>query len=1047
MKNIKLLIITFLLYAFSFAQQNMVTGLVQDESGVPIPGANVIVKGTTTGAQTDFDGKFSITLSDGSEIIKVSYIGYLGQEVNVKGKKQITITLQEDISKLDEIVVIGYGSVKKSDLTGSVASVSGENLTRNPISSLDQGLKGMASGVQVISGGGEPGAAASIRIRGGSSINASNEPLYVVDGFPISNSGVSTTLTGLDNSSPGLNPLATINPNNIESIQILKDASATAIYGARGANGVVIVTTKRGKIGKPKISYNGYSGMQWVIKELDLLNAEQFVELANRGHIWSQTYNNSVDPSTITPIYETRVVNGQTVYVVKNDNEVTGTDWQDEIFRPAMIQNHQLSASGGSENMRYLLSTNYFEQEGIILNSGFKRLSLNFNADLNVSDKLTIGNSLAITRSENDGVFGTTNSATNSVVGAAILMPSIIPVRNPDGTYAFMDEYNKFGTTTNNPVALAAEPRNQTFANRVLWSVYGEYEILPGLKYKANFGLDYTDTRRELYQPQTYFAGRRLGGEAGIANVYSESLLHESTINYIKEFGKHKVNFLGGFTTQKFLNRSSRLVKTNFPTDDLQNYAIQIGEEFNLDRTGTDQAESRFDSWLGRLNYNFDNKYYITVTGRADGSSRFGSGNKWGFFPSAAVAWRMSEESFLKDNEVLSDLKLRGTYGETGNAGIGNYNSLVRIGTTNTTLGSGSTVGFFPSTPGNPNLQWESTTQYDIGVDFELFDKFNITLDYYNKTTNDLIFNVTLPSSSGYTSIVKNAGSIENKGWEFNISAPIFSGDFSWNVNANLASNKNKVLDLGESDEILVNDALISEGQPLGAFYTYQYAGVFQNQAEIDNTPYAATYNLTAGSRPLVPGHAKIVDRNNDGAITPEDRTFTGDPNPDFIFGITNNLTYKNFSLDFVITGVQGIDIWNRSHRTEFHGNVGGATDLLNSWTPENGSNIPAATFTFTGETRGPLLRTLPEDRQIEDGSFIRLDNLKIGYTFTDSIISGIENVNIYVTGNNLWTSTDYRGYDPDVNSRVGQGNANLGRDNATYPRAKSVLIGLNVTF
>ncbi len=1035
----------------SYAQL-IITGTVTDETGQPIPGVNIVEKGTTNGVIADFDGNYTIQVRSNATIA-FSSLGFKPEEVVVDSQETIDIILAQQTSELDEVVVVGYGTVKKSDLTGSIASVSGNDLNQRTISSLDQGLKGISSGVQVISSSGEPGAAANLRIRGGSSINASNEPLYVLDGFPIANSGISTNLTNTDNSSPSLNPLATLNPNDIASIEVLKDASATAIYGSRGANGVVIITTKRGRSGKPEVTYSGYSGIQTVIKKLDVLNASEFVALANRGNVFSSTYNNTVDPTSIDPIYQTRNENGQTIYIVKNGNEVTGTDWQNEIFRSAIIHDHQIGIRGGTENSTYLTSVNYFDQDGVVINSGFKRLSLRLNADIQISPKIKVGNSLTVTRSENNAVFATTNNASSSVVGAALNMPPIVPVFDKDGEFAFMEDYSVFGSTTNNPVALATEPRNDLFSNRALWSIFGEYEMLPGLVYKANFGMDYTDSRRELYQPQSYFSGRRLLGEGGIGNLFSRSWLHESTLNYTNTFNeKHNLNLLTGFTTQNFFSRSSRIVKTNFDSDDLQNYAVQNGQDFNLDRTGSAQGESRLDSYLGRINYDFDKRYFITITGRVDGSTRFGADNKYGFFPSAALAWRVSEESFLQDNESLSNLKIRGSFGVTGNQAIGDYNSLVRISTINTTLGTGGAVGFFPSTPGNPDLKWETTTQWNVGTDIELFKKLNMTFDYYVKTTDDLIFNATLPSSSGFTSVVKNAGSIENRGWEFSIDAPVvLKEDFSWRLSANISANRNEVLDLGESDEILVNNALISEGQPLGSFYTYIFDGIFQSQEQIDNTPYAANYNETAGNRPLVPGHVILRDLNGDGEITPEDKTFVGDPNPDYIFGLTSKLFYKNINLDIIVTGVQGIDIFNETYRTDFNGNLNGGSYILNSWTPQNNNNtFPAATFTFTGETRGPsTLRSsdFPTNRSVEDGSFVRLDNVKLGYTFNNSLIEGIQSLNIYVSGNNLLTITNYRGFDPDVNSRAGQGNANLGRDEATYPRAKTILLGLNVTF
>ncbi len=1004
-----------------------VRGRVTTE-GDPLPGVNVIVKGTSEGTSTDADGRFSILLNDPDATLIFSFIGYVTQEVAVRSRGEINVSMASDVQSLEEVVVVGYGTVNKRDLTGSVASISSDQLKEVPISSLEQGIQGRVAGVQVTQASSAPGGGITIRVRGGTSINAGNEPLYVIDGFPIYNDASLAPSTVDEGVAP--NPLSTINPGDIESIEILKDASATAIYGARGANGVVIITTKRGKPGKARITYDGYYGVQEVAKRYEMMNAQEYATMVNeiaerKGHA----------PYLPTP----------------ESYENNNTDWQDLIFQQAPVQNHQISVSGGDKGLNYAFSGNYFDQEGIVKNSGFKRYSFRVNLDKEINDRLKIGNTLSINRSiTNSMVTNGENSPSNGIIGAALSMLPILPVKDENGKYVYANYAGKYSTRlaprdNDNPVALTTDYFDEMVSDRVMGNIFGEYKILDGLKFNVSFGGDLSKNYREIYFTRNTYYGS-VKNEGGYARTgYSEktSFLNENMLTYDKTFGRdHDLNLMVAYTWQNEMYKSHSLVNINFITDIQQNAGIETGNRAGGPSIGANQQRWDLVSWVGRANYGFKHKYLFTATARMDGSSRFGAGNKWGFFPSGAFAWRVSDESFLNSSRAISDLKFRVSYGVTGNTEIGTYRSLASLTNVRYSFNNNPVIGFIPSSLGNPDLRWETTKQFDVGVDLGLVrDRVTLNMDYYIKRTDDLLLEVTLPISSGFTTALKNSGSVQNKGLELGLSGKVLVKEFKWNTSFNIAGNRNVVLDLGESDRFFgqelpvkfISATLVQEGVPLGAYYGLKVDGVIANEQELEAYKPAAQV-----------GDYRVVDQNDDGKINGDDRVILGNPNPDFIYGWTNNFEYKNFSLNVFLQGVEGMDVLNinliRYENLAVKVN-NTKRRFTERWTPEN----PNATFPKFGPGEQAIGANEMNSMVVEDGSHLRLKAVTLGYNVPLKS-EKFNSLKFYVTGKNLFTITDYTGYNPEVNSR-GQNNVNRNVDWGSYPLDKSYVFGVNLTF
>ncbi|WP_206170673.1 SusC/RagA family TonB-linked outer membrane protein [Spirosoma pollinicola] len=982
-----------------------ITGRVTDSgTNEGLPGANVVVKGAQQGTTTNANGQYSLTVSDGNATLTFSSIGYVTQEVALSNRSTIDIALKADDRSLNEVVVVGYGTQRKIETTGSIASIKAADLVQTPVVNVAQGIQARVAGVQIVQNSGAPGGNVSVRIRGTNSINGTSEPLYIVDGIQISNGGGLTDIS----------PLSTINPNDIESVEVLKDASATAIYGSRAANGVVLITTKRGKSGKTSVSYESYYGVQKVSKTIPVLNAAQFAQLENEAF----KNNYYPDPASL----------GQ------------GVNWQSLVFRQAPIQNHQLTINGGSEKTQLALSLNYFNQEGVIINSGFERYSLRLNVDHRVSDRIKIGTSILGSYSINKGVpYGTTSLGdgdfiTSSIIGSALgAPPNLQPYRADGSLFPFGEQANGQYREVTNPLGLAAI-KNQIGIQRTLANLYGEVNLAQGLTYRASFNVDIQNSLRNTYSPRAIVNAADLNDNSGSGakiNANSLVLLHESILTYTRTIAQHHtLKFTGVFGTQSNLANGNTINATGFPNDATENEALQLA----LTRTvSSSRTKERLDSYLGRLNYGFKDKYFLDLTARADGSSKFGANHKYGFFPAVSAAWRIIEEPFLKSVGWLSDLKLRASYGLTGNAGgINPYQSLATVSSSGSDYQFNHVylTGINPSGIANPDLRWEKSTQANIGLDISLLNnRLSFVVDAYSKKTRDLLYIKTLPLSSGYGSITGNFASLENKGIELATNARILQGPLRWDVSANATINRNKVLDLdgGTTQERFVTTySILSVGQPLGLFKTYVFDGINQTGETI-----LPGYDGRLG------GH-KVKDLNGDGTISAADQTVTGNPNPKFIFGFSTNLAYKNFDLSGFFSGSQGNDIFNQA-RFAFETPLGQRNlyaGVVNRWSPTNPSQEYAS---------AALSSRLPvSNRFVEDGSYLRCKNVTLGYTLPR--IKGIQRIRVYASGNNLFTLTNYTGFDPEVNT-YGGSNTVIGVDNLVYPPARSFLGGLQVTF
>lgn len=986
--------------------QEIIKGEVKDEAGLPLPGATVLIKGTNAYALSDANGLFNI--SGGKELpftLLISSVGFKSQEVEVyEPDEPIEVQLRND-NLLEEVVVVGYGTQKKSELTGSIASVP-QDILKQPISSVDRALQGAVAGVQVTQTSGQPGGGVSIRIRGGSSIQGGNEPLYVIDGYPVYNTEQSTGAI----SGANVNPLSAINPSDIESIDILKDASATAIYGSRGANGVIIITTKKGKAGQNVITYDVTYGVQNLRKKIDVLNAPQFASLRNDA------------------LYDTNPAGGKFQYLSQEeiDQLGNGTDWQDEGFQSAQTQNHQLSLSGGSQKTRYAISGSYFSQDGIIKNTDFERFSTRINLETKPTDRLTIGVNLT-------GSKTNANVAPGGIVTALLTMPPTATIYEPDGSYTLR---NPFENIFSNPIASLNEQINKTATNRLLGTAFAEYSLLKGLNFKVLFGTDITNTKDENYIPSTIYEGSINNGSASIGVLNSSSWLNENTLTYSKQFGNHSINALVGFTQQEYQRDIVRTGATNFVTDNVTYNSLQDGAVTT--RPYSNNTSWALLSYLGRVNYNYASKYFFTASLRTDGSSRFGKNNKWGYFPSAAASWKISEEGFFsRTSRAISDLKLRASYGATGNQEIGEYQSLATLRSVTYLLGGNLVTGFVPNGIANSDLGWETTNQFDVGIDLGLLhNRLILTLDGYYKKTKDLLLNVELPWTSGQATSLQNYGSVENRGLELGINTVNLEGKLTWNTSINFSINRNKVTSIGEgSESYLSGNYIVKVGEPLGTFYGTVTDGILQTGEEATKGAYTGNATPKAGDR-------LYKDFSGDNQFTTAlDRRIIGNAQPDFIFGITNNLGWRDFDLSFFFQGVVGNQILNGNKQTLelFNGQQNASTSALDRWTEEN----PSTTMPRAKLDPAPVF----SDRLIEDGSFLRLKSLTLGYSVPRQFIEKVRlsNLRVYVIGQNLLTWTKYTGFDPEITS--GNNTVSQGTDSGIYPVSRTISAGLTVTF
>lgn len=989
-------------------REKKISGQVRDESGNELPGVNIQVKGTMRGTTTDSEGKYILDIADGDEWLVFSFVGYEAREIAIGSKSVIDLTLVPQLSQLDELVVIGYGTQKKSDLTGSVASVS-EIALKQPVSSFDRALQGTVAGVQVTQSSGQPGSSLAIRVRGGNSINGGNEPLYVIDGFPVynNNSDVNSGVTA----GPGINALASLNPSDIESIDVLKDASATAIYGSRGANGVVIITTKKGKSGQNNLTYDAYYGTQQVIRTIPVLTS---------AYEWGKLKNEARVNAGKTPYYSDERLNGLT----------GGTDWQDAAFRSAPLQNHQVSLSGGDDKTRYAISGNYFKQEGVLRNTGFDRYSIRLNLDRDFSDRLKIGTNFTTSRVKS-------RVANYSIIRALLLMPPTVSVYDDEGNYTYQSE---FETPLGNPVATLEKEINNTTTYRVLGNVFAEYRLAEGLTAKVSLGADIANNKQNRYIPSDIYQGANSNptGKAYVGSKFVVNWLNENTLSYTRNFGgNHSFNAVAGFTQQGYSNETAVAGSQAFITDLLTYNDLGSGSIYTQPESGA--AQWALTSYLARVNYSYNRKYFLTVSGRADGSSRFGKDNKWGYFPSAAVAWNVTRENFFPVTPVISNLKVRLSAGITGNQEIGQYQSLATLNSSTYFFSDQIYIGFAPNRIANPDLGWETTAQYDGGIDLSLFhNRLNVVFDVYYKKTTDLLLNVPLPYTTGQSSSLQNYGSVQNKGVELSLNSDILDrGNFLWNSQLVFSANRNKVLSLGDDAGYIISGAsIVKVGEPLGSFYGYLTNGLFQTGDDIASLP-------TINPANTFPGDRRYVDLNGDGKITQaDDRAVIGSAQPRFLGGFTNNFSYHNIDLSIFFQGSYGNRIFNvnRQELESLSGQQNASVTALDRWTPENPSNLIHRPYEDPS--------TVNTDRYVEDASFLRLKNVTLGYNLPKKLTSRmkLDRVRVYISAQNFLTWTDYSGYDPEV-SRNEQSTISQGIDNSVYPVSKSYQAGLSVSF
>lgn len=966
-------------------QDFQISGSIIDSEGQPLPGANIFEKGTTNGTQSDFDGNFTLNVANADAVLVVSFLGFLTQEISLTDQEKVAIVLVEDAANLDEVVIVGYGSVRKSDLTGSVGQMKSEEVNAFPTTNVMQSMSGRITGVQVIQSTGAPGAGMSIRVRGTNSIQGGSEPLYVIDGFPYS--GNPTNLSNSD----------------IESIEVLKDASATAIYGSRGANGVILITTKQGKSGATKVDVDmGYS-VQSLREKIELMNGTEYATVAN-----IQAQNDGV------PAYFTQ----QEINAFGE-----GTDWQDIIFQEAPIKTTSLNISGGSDSTQFSLGGSVFDQDGIISGSDYKRYSLKLNMNHEISEKLSVNlssnlsNMITHRRDSGGGARG------SSMIGAALAAAPISEPYNADGTYTILgNAYPFVPVDVTNPLNFINEQNNQINTNVILTNLSLIYKINSDLYLKLAGGIENNERRSDSYTTRNF---HNSNGRASVSTNQYRSLLSENTLNYNKIFGeKHRISALAGFTYQDFVSTSLSASGTGFLSDVFETHNLRASETPGIPSTG--YSKSVLMSYLARVNYTYNDKYLMTVSFRSDGSSRYTEGNKWGSFPSAALAWRIGNEDFMRDIDFISDLKIRTSYGQTGSQAINAYTTLNLLNSGLTVINDQLVNTFAPGSRLPGNLQWETTEQIDFGFDLALLDnRIFLTADYYIKNTNDLLNTVVLPSSLGFTSTIQNVGSVQNKGFEFDVSGKVMKGEFNWDLSANISFNRNKVTKLYKGEDIFtsrvsilaINDNLqiLREGSPIGQFWGFVEDGYDEQ------------------------GHIKIVDQNDDGSINSADKTFIGDANPDFIYGINSSMSYKNFDLNIFIQGSQGNDIFNASvilPTNDFGQGINGPRDLYsNHWTPQNTN------------AKYPLISRSTDayasDRWIEDGSYMRLKNIELAYNLPVENIP-LKSAQLYLSGQNLITITGYSWWDPEVNSR---GAGQLGIDHYTYPIPKSFTVGVRVRF
>ncbi|GAB4021494.1 TonB-dependent receptor [Spirosoma migulaei] len=1022
-----------------------ITGKITDETGKPLPGASILIKSSKTGTISNQDGAYSIA-ADENAVLVVSSISYESQEIQISNRSVIDVAMQASNKTLNEVVVVGYGTQSKRAITGAVASVGFNEFKDRSFSNVTQSLAGKIAGVNITQSQGAPGVAPIIRIRGISSITAGTNPLFVVDGVPLENFNLNL-----------------INPQDIESVDVLKDASSAAIYGSRGASGVILITTKLGKPGKTNISAGYEYGTQQVIRKVNMMNAQQWISYYNDAHnnAWvdlNPGVNKATDPNSARPVTY-RIPDD---FITNPQQFGNGTDWQDVMFRVAPSHNAQLSVSGGTEKTQFLFSGAYLDQQAILDQNYYKRLAIRSNIKHKLSDRFTIGLNLGATTifDRTDGTQGKSD-----VVSLALQSDPIFPVFNENGNLGYRDPnsvWNKYLPYNDlnlwHPYSLTRYIDKQNKSFNTLGTAFGEYYITDNLKFRSSISGNLFNTRYNSYRfkNQGYGYSSLLAAEGNSQTSYSLNWLSENTLTYDNRFGDHNLNVLAGYSVQKQRDEFASVTSGSFPNDLVETLNAGV-----VTSGSTSATEWSIISYLARAQYNFQNKYFLTGAIRRDGSSRFGTATRWGYFPSVSAGWLVSDEQFMQNLKAVNLLKLRVSYGVAGNNQIPNYGSISLLGTSNYASGTNLASGLAIGNIANTNLKWERTNQLNIGLDLRLFnDRIGVSAEFYNSITKDMLLNVPIPDISGFSNQLTNIGQMQNRGIELNLNTKNVVGKFTWTTDFNISRNRNKVLQLGNGNApIIYTDFLVAVktevGQPISNFYGYQTDGIFQNQAAIDAAPHYSTTK---------PGDPIIRDVNGDGKITADDRTTLGNYQPKFTAGLTNNFSFKGFDVSFMFQGSFGGKIVNQSYRYSGFWNNGRNMYAFvdNRWRSEAnpGDGIhPRATLNLTG------LQDQFTSLWVEDASFVRLKNIRVSYTIPASLLAKtpLKTTRVYVNADNVYLWSKYSNYDPEnttynatsysagSNGLNASGNAPngafIGVDYGSYPIPRVITIGLKTDF
>ena len=1009
--------------------QNVITGHITDvRTGEPLIGASVIVKSEKgQGVVTDYDGNFSLqTKVEAPLTLRVEYVGYRALDVDVYDfEEPVEIALADNANRLNEVVVVGYGAQKRLELTSSISSV-GEELLKQQNTSVESALQGAVAGLNVTTTSGQPGAASIIRIRGGNSITGGNEPLYVIDGFIVYNDPASTR-TGAKTSDATLDPLAFLNPSDIESIEVLKDVSATAIYGTRGANGVIIITTKKGSHGKNNISYNASFGWSTIGKKLDFLNAQQWTD------IWHELYQN-----------------GEVGYDLENPTQ--SYDWQNEALRTGFSQEHQLSVVGGDEISRYSISGSYKDQEGIVKGTGLSRFAGRTNYERNIFKNLLVG---ATANGAYNKVTGVSDNSGNmfqpSPWFAAISHTPYTPIYNADGSYNYdptptsIDIYNG---RVGNPISDLENTKAETVNTRFIGTGFAEWTVIPQLKLKASLGADISNTHQNFYAPSYTTSGLANNGYASVGQTKTTTWQTEYTATYSNVFKKvHSLTALLGYTAQSTDRNSLATTAYGFSND--ATGFDNLGAASTTLPSKTAHYISTLQSWIGRVNYSFDSRYNASLTLRADGSSRFAEDHRWGWFPSVGLSWNIDREKWIHLGKNVDFIQLRASLGTVGNQEIGDYQFAANVVPKTVIINDKQATSYVIANKSNPDLKWETTTSYNVGLSSGFFhNRLTVTFDAYYKKTSDLLLNVPIEQVTGFSTVLRNVGSVTNKGVELEIGGILIDKkNLKWNVNANIAHNKNEVTSLGDSEYFIpdfnsvgtlqyINPLIVKVGESLGTFYGYRFKGIIQSDEDLSKLPAQTISSVE-------PGNPKFEDINNDGVVNEQDRVVLGSIQPKFTYGFNTKVAYKGFDLFVSASGSYGNKLFNALACRLDRGNgyyYNPLAEVADRWTANNPSNTIQKATSATS--------IYADDRFVENASYLKIRNIQLGYTLPVPQITKDAKVHLYVSLQNFFTITNYSGYDPEANRNGIDETSALyqGIDYGAYPTAKTVLVGFNIT-